>query len=115
MPTETAPRSNQTLNLKPQTPNPPMPPPPPPRYYQAPHWNLPQFNFRWVWRGLFAIVVLWAVLSCYSSVPAESVGVLLRFGKFQELVQPGLVFKLPLGVDQIILVPVQRQLKLEFG
>ena len=42
-------------------------------------------------------------------------GVLLRFGRFRDIVQPGLVFKLPLGIDQITLVEVQRQLKLEFG
>jgi membrane protease subunit HflK len=48
-------------------------------------------------------------------VPADSVGVILRFGKFQSIVQPGLVFKLPLGVDQIVLVEVQRQNKVEFG
>ena len=76
---------------------------------------MPQFNFRWLWRGILILVVLWAILSCYSSVPADSVGVLLRFGKFQDVVQPGLVFKLPLGIDEIVLVPIQRQNKLEFG
>ena len=72
-------------------------------------------NFRWIWRGILIAVVLWAILSCYSSVPADSVGVLLRFGRFHDIVQPGLVFKLPLGIDDVILVPVQRQNKLEFG
>jgi hypothetical protein len=74
----------------------PPPPPPPRSYYQAPNWNLPQFNFRWLWRGLVAFVLFLILLSCYSSVPADSVGVLLRFGKFHEIIQPGLVFKLPL-------------------
>jgi len=64
---------------------------------------------------MIVIVAFWVVLSCYSTVPAESVGVLLRFGKFQDIVSPGLRFKLPLGIDQLVLVPVQRQLKLEFG
>ena len=91
-----------------------MPPPQPPRY-QPPNWNLPQFSFRWIWRGIIFIFAIWAVLSCYSSVPADSVGVLLRFGKFQDVVPPGLRFKLPLGIDELVLVPVQRQLKLEFG
>jgi membrane protease subunit HflK len=92
-----------------------MPPPPLARNFQAPQWNLPQFNFGWVWRVIIAIIVIWALLSCYSSVPADSVGVLQRFGKFQEIVQPGLVFKLPLGIDKITLVEVQRQNKVEFG
>jgi len=92
-----------------------MPPPPFPRNYQAPQWNLPHLNFGWVWKVVLVIIVLWALLSCYSSVPADSVGVLQRFGKFQEIVQPGLVFKLPLGIDKITLVEVQRQNKVEFG
>ena len=29
--------------------------------------------------------------------------------------QPGLHFKLPFGVDEVISVPIKRQLKLEFG
>ncbi len=89
--------------------------PPPPRTYNVPQFNFPQFNFRWVWRALIAIIAIWALLSCYSSVPADAVGVLQRFGRFQEIVQPGLVFKLPLGIDKITLVEVQRQLKVEFG
>lgn len=92
-----------------------MPPPPFPRNFQAPQWNLPHFNFRWLWWGVLVLIGLWTLLSCYSSVPADSVGVLQRFGKFQEIVQPGLVFKLPLGIDKITLVEVQRQNKVEFG
>ncbi|EDY17071.1 HflK protein [Chthoniobacter flavus Ellin428] len=92
-----------------------MPPPLPPRTYNVSRFEMPQFNFRWVWRVILIVIVIWALLSCYSSVPADSVGVLQRFGKFQEIVQPGLVFKLPLGIDKITLVEVQRQNKVEFG
>ena len=92
-----------------------MPQPLAPRNFQAPQWNLPQFNFRWLWRAIIALIILWVLLSCYSSVPADSVGVLLRFGKFQEIVQPGLVFKLPMGIDQVVLVEIQQQKKVEFG
>jgi len=87
----------------------------PPPNYQAPQWNMPHFNFAWIWRGIAVLFVISILLSCYSSVPADSVGVLLRFGKFKDVVQPGLVFKLPLGIDQIVLVAVQRQNKVEFG
>jgi membrane protease subunit HflK len=48
-------------------------------------------------------------------VPAESEGVVLRFGKYIGKVPPGLHFKLPFGVDEVIKVPTQRQLKQEFG
>jgi membrane protease subunit HflK len=97
------------------TPQFPTPSMPTMRDFQTPQWRMPQFNFRWLWRGILLVFILWAILSCYSSVPADSVGVLQRFGKFQGVVQPGLVFKLPLGIDEITLVSVQRQQKLEFG
>jgi membrane protease subunit HflK len=48
-------------------------------------------------------------------VPAESEGVVLRFGKHLQNVPPGLHLKLPFGIDEVIKVPTQRQLKLEFG
>lgn len=82
-----------------------------PPSYSVPDWLHP----RLILRAVLAIVVLTAILSCYSAVPADSVGVLLRFGKFQGIVPPGLRFKLPLGIDQLEIVPVQRQEKMEFG
>ena len=57
-------------------------------------------------------IVLWT--SIYT-VPAESEGVVLRFGKFLKTVNPGLHFKIPLGVDEVTVLPTRRQLKLEFG
>jgi modulator of FtsH protease HflK len=57
----------------------------------------------------------WAVLSTYYTVPADSVGVVLRFGKYADTQQPGLHFKLPFGIDEVELVAVKRQHKLEFG
>ena len=39
----------------------------------------------------------------------------MRFGKYARTVQPGLNFKIPFAVEQVYKVPVQRQLKEEFG
>ncbi|HEX8296183.1 MAG TPA: FtsH protease activity modulator HflK [Chthoniobacteraceae bacterium] len=78
-------------------------------------WQVQSPNFRWIYRAILALVVAWALLSCFSTVPADSVGVLIRFGKFQEIVRPGLRFKLPLGIDHLELLAVERQLKVEFG
>jgi len=61
---------------------------------------------------LLLIVLAWT--SCYT-VQAESEGVVLRFGKFLKTVEPGLHFKLPLGIDHVTVLPTRRQLKLEFG
>jgi regulator of protease activity HflC (stomatin/prohibitin superfamily) len=66
--------------------------------------------------GALLIVLLIAVLlTSYYTVEAESEGVVLRFGKFLETVEPGLHFKMPFGIDVVTVVPIRRQLKLEFG
>ncbi len=67
---------------------------------------------RWAVLGLLALFVLF---TAWYTVPAESVGVVLRFGAFHGIREPGLHFKAPFGVDTVELVPVQRQLKQEFG
>jgi len=60
------------------------------------------------------VVVILAVGSAYQ-VSQDEMGVILRFGKFVRTTDPGLHFKLPLGIEMLTRVPVQRQLKLEFG
>ena len=80
-----------------------------------PQFNVPPNAGRFVSLAIFGIVALWFALSSFTSVPTDSVGVLTRFGRFVELVKPGLRFKLPLGIDVIDLVPVERQQTLDFG
>ena len=53
--------------------------------------------------------------SSYYEVQPDELGVVLRFGKHIGNSEPGPHFKIPLGVDQVIKVPVGRQLKMEFG
>jgi membrane protease subunit HflK len=68
------------------------------------------------WRAI-ALAVLALVLlggSVYTVGP-EEVGVVLRWGKYARQASPGLNFKLPLGAERVIKVPVERQLKEEFG
>lgn len=60
-------------------------------------------------------LVAWFIFSGLYTVPAESVGVIQRFGQYHGEVDPGLHFKIPYGVDTVRLVPVKRQLKMEFG
>jgi membrane protease subunit HflK len=63
---------------------------------------------------VIAFLVVGAISMTYT-IPAESEGVVLRFGRFAETVTSGLHFKLPFGVDEVEIVPVKRQLKQEFG
>jgi modulator of FtsH protease HflK len=66
--------------------------------------------------GALLIALLIAALwTSYYTVEAESEGVVLRFGKFLETVEPGLHFKMPFGIDVVTVLPIRRQLKLEFG
>lgn len=62
--------------------------------------------------GLLALAT---VFSSYYQIEPDEVGVLMRFGRYVGTSEPGPHFKLPLGVDRVIKVPVQRQLKMEFG
>jgi membrane protease subunit HflK len=51
----------------------------------------------------------------FYTIPAESEGIVLRFGKYIDKVPSGLHAKAPFGVDTVIIVPTKRQQKLEFG
>ena len=70
-------------------------------------------------RSAFPIVIILLVgiiiWNCWYTIEPEEVGLVLRFGKFQKETQPGLHFKLPYPIEQVIKIPVQRQLKEEFG
>jgi membrane protease subunit HflK len=61
------------------------------------------------------ILLLSGVFSSFFTVPPEAVAVVQRFGKFTHVADPGLHFKIPFGVDTATIVPIRRQLKLEFG
>ena len=64
--------------------------------------------------ALLALIAIGAY-TAYYTVPSDSVAVVQRFGKYVKDVDPGLHFKLPLGIDTATIVPVKRQLKQEFG
>jgi membrane protease subunit HflK len=62
--------------------------------------------------GLFVLLVL---VSSFYTVDPEEIGIVLRFGRYVRDGNPGLNFKLPLGIERVTKVPVERQLKEEFG
>jgi membrane protease subunit HflK len=74
-----------------------------------------RFNPGAILMGAVALMVVIGALTCFYQVSAESVAVVQRFGRFSETASPGLRFKLPFGIDRYTIVPVERQLKLEFG
>src|SRR3954452_7684058 len=77
--------------------------------------NLPRPPLRLIGVVAFVALALFILWTSYYTVPAESEAVVLRFGKFLKIVEPGLHFKIPLGIDDYTEVQTRRQLKLEFG
>ena len=63
---------------------------------------------------IIGFIVIAAAFSSVFTVETEEVGVITRFGEYVSEARPGLNFKIPF-VDQVQFVPVQRQLKQEFG
>jgi membrane protease subunit HflK len=68
-----------------------------------------------VMRGVIVLIVAVIVgLNTLYQVQPEEAGVVLRFGRYVRTAEPGLHMKLPF-IEDIRKVPVQRQLKEEFG
>jgi len=87
--------------------------------------EFPQFDFKmpkmpklpkgFLKYTVVAVVILIFLFGSVYQVAQDEMGVILRFGKFVRTSDPGLRFKLPLGIETVTKVLVQRQLKLEFG
>lgn len=81
------------------------------RNFGPPVWG----SLRPFGRLLLAVIVgLVIVAGTLYQVQPEEVGVVLRFGRFVRTTEPGLRMKLPF-IENVMKVPVQRQLKQEFG
>lgn len=79
-------------------------------------FNLPP-QFEKITQNIRLVIVGFVVVAAFSSVftvETEEVGVITRFGEYVSEARPGLNFKFPF-IDQVEFVPVQRQLKQEFG
>jgi membrane protease subunit HflK len=84
---------------------------------QIPEIKLPKLNFDGGKLRLIVgigLVLIIALTSFYTIEPEET-GLVLRFGEYVRATDPGLHFKLPFGVERVLKVPIQRQLKEEFG
>ncbi|MCL1592983.1 MAG: FtsH protease activity modulator HflK [Actinomycetia bacterium] len=77
--------------------------------------NIPRLPTGRIGLIIGVIVLAGLVISSIYTVEPEENGIVLRFGRFVRTTQPGLNFKLPLRFERVIKVPVQRQLKEEFG
>lgn len=66
-------------------------------------------------RGVLVLVALAVLFSAWFTIEPEEAGLVLRFGRYARTVSPGLHLKLPSPIEKVVKVPVERQLKEEFG
>lgn len=77
--------------------------------------NLRRLPIRAVGTIILIVLLAIATFSAFYTVGPEETGVVLRFGQFVRSTEPGLHFRLPFGIERVSKVPIQRQLKEEFG
>ena len=70
---------------------------------------------RWIWRAIVLVIGIAGLLTSYYQIEPEAVGMVTRFGRYVRTANPGPHAKLPFGMEKVQKVPVERQLKQEFG
>jgi modulator of FtsH protease HflK len=83
-----------------------------PNYRMQYYMFLLSKHFRKILLGLVLLIILFTSVK---TVGPEEEGVVMYVGHYDRTVQPGLNFILPFGIEEMKKIPVQRQLKQEFG
>ena len=83
------------------------------------NFNKKQFDFKKIKKyailAVVAIFLLVGALTCFYTVDDKQQAVVTTFGKVQDIVEPGLHFKLPFGIQQVHKVDVNVYQKIELG
>lgn len=82
--------------------------------------NVHQFRpggnpLRLVLRVIAGLLALTVIMTTWFTIEPEEAGIVLRFGRFVRQVPSGLHMKFPFPLESVVKVPVERQLKEEFG
>lgn len=64
---------------------------------------------------IIPIIIVIALFSSYYTVEPDEEAIVIRLGDFVETTQPGLHFKIPFGIDEVILVKTKIVHQEEFG
>ena len=75
----------------------------------------PSIPVRLVTRAALGVLAFVVLFSAWFTIEPEEAGLVLRFGKYARTVSPGFHLKLPSPIERVVKVPVERQLKEEFG
>ncbi len=78
-------------------------------------FKIPRFAWGGVAGAILVLVLVVVLTTSWFTVSPEEVGLVLRFGRYARQAGPGLSVKWPFPVESVMRVPVQRQLKEEFG
>jgi membrane protease subunit HflK len=87
----------------------------PPEFRNIYTFPRPHVPWNQAWKVIVAIVVVLFIWTAWFTVEPEEAGIVLRFGKFVRQSPSGLHMKLPYPIESVIKVPIERQLKEEFG
>jgi membrane protease subunit HflK len=68
-----------------------------------------------IWKVALAVAAVIVLFTSYYQIEPDEVGVVTRYARFHRVVNPGPHLRLPLGIERVQKVPVERQLKQEFG
>lgn len=82
---------------------------------RTPNFKPPQFSPRLILITALVLIGLLGAASMVHQIEPEELGVVLTFGEFTRTMDPGLRFSWPSPIQSVRKVPVQRQLKQEFG
>ena len=75
----------------------------------------PSVPVKTIGRVIAVLIALAIAFTTWFTVDPEEAGIVLRFGRFVRQVPSGLHLKLPAPIETVVKVPVERQLKEEFG
>ena len=82
--------------------------------FEFPNFKAPKVSKKLVLIGVAVLAALAIVTGSFFQVQPEEQGLVLRLGRLVRTTEPGLNLKMPFA-ERVIKVPVQRQLKQEFG
>lgn len=75
----------------------------------------PDWIKKYLGKIIIGLIVLAGILTGVKTVGPEEEGVVVQLGEYNRTVPPGLSFIVPFGFEKMFKIPVQRQLKQEFG
>ena len=85
------------------------------RLQQPGRINFQSLIVKWIYVIVLVVVVAVGVVTSIYTVPADSAGVIKRFGKYNRTTEPGIHLKMPYWIDTAVAVPVKKVQKEEFG